>query len=358
MLRNKKHLIVLISSVLIVLSISSVVYANEAWIEADNLNVRNGPGTDYEQISQVNSNEQYTIIQEQGNWVEIEFQQGTTGWVTKDYISIQEEPDSTEADEGKENIETTIDSLTIVHDQTNIRGGPSTDDDIIGMTNRGTVLDIVNSVEGWYEIKWEKKTGFVPERLVDLTGALTNTASPSVKNKTIVVDAGHGGRDVGAIGASGNYEKDYTLQTAKKIKFHLEILGAEVILTRNHDNYLRLSGRPSVANLADADAFLSIHYNSTPQYPSAKGVSTYHYSDRDKQLATIIQAELLKATTMDDRGIHKESFQVTRESHRPSVLLELGFLSNVSEEENIQSAAFQEKIAQGIISGLSTYFSY
>ncbi|WP_170287604.1 N-acetylmuramoyl-L-alanine amidase [Aquibacillus halophilus] len=353
MLTSKKYVLTLITSILIILSISSIVYASEALINVNNLNVRNGPGTDFDTIMQVHEEETYEIIREQNGWIEIQLEQGT-GWITKEFISIQ----GTETvEQGEDKNIISNQSVTIIHDKTTLREGPSTDYEIIGNVNQGTTLEVFDHVGGWYEVQWNEERAYIPDWSVGTDGSLTNGA-PSVKDKTIVIDAGHGGRDVGAIGASGNFEKEYTIITAQKLKYYLEILGANVILTRSHDNYLSLSGRASLANAMNADVFLSIHYNSTPQFPSAKGASTYYYSERDSILATTIQEELLKATTMDDRGIHQESFQVTRESHRPSVLLELGFISNISEEQNIQSSVFQEKISKGIINGLNEFFSY
>ncbi len=176
--------------------------------------------------------------------------------------------------------------------------------------------------------------------------------------KLIVLDPGHGGRDVGAIGVSGGYESYYTLHTAEYIKDHLELRGAEVILTREQDEDLLLTERSEISNLLDADAFLSIHYNSTSQAPEAAGISTYFYHNRDQKLAEFIQTQLLLHTDLNDRRIHQENLQVLRTNNQPSLLLELGFISNEEEEKVIQTEEFLNQISNGITNGLAQYFLY
>ncbi|MBM7569555.1 N-acetylmuramoyl-L-alanine amidase [Aquibacillus albus] len=351
MLKNINRTIIISGFVLIVLSISTVVYANQVLINVNNLNVRNGPGLNYATIGQVNQEDIFQAIQEEEEWVKIHYKDGT-GWVSKEYVTINQ----VEQKKEKQTYELK-ETVYVRYDDANIRSGPSTSYEILDFVTKGDSLQPIRQEGEWLEINWKDGTGFIPKLAVTAIQPSTKQEDYHVfDKKTIVIDAGHGGRDVGAIGDSGSYEKEYTLLTANKIKTLLQTLGANVVLTRKNDNYLTLSGRASMANLVNADAFLSLHYNSTPQYPNARGVSTYYYSDRDQQLAYFLQQELLKATEMDDRGTHFANFQVTRENHRPSALLELGFLSNKTEEENIKSSVFQEKIAKGIIRGLRRYF--
>ncbi|WP_407269555.1 N-acetylmuramoyl-L-alanine amidase [Radiobacillus sp. PE A8.2] len=344
-MKIRSKLVTLLIAILLVLSISSSVYASEAIINVDNLNVRSGPGTNYERIGQVHQNDTYPILQEQGDWVELQIGD-TTGWVTTEYVSLPEE--QTEELEG---------TVTILYNETNIRDGASTSFDIIGSINKDETVNLEGKEGDWYQISWQEQTGYIPSWVTAEGATISSTPEANeIKDKTIVLDPGHGGYDVGAIGASGNYEKDYNLLTAKALKQKLEILGAEVILTRSTDNFKTLIARSTLSNLVEADAFLSIHYNSTPAYPNAGGVSTFYYSDVDEELAAFIQKGLVDSTALRDRDYRQENFAVTRNNNRPAVLLELGFISNTEEEQNFQSEAFQEKVAQGVISGLNNYF--
>ncbi|UFT97882.1 N-acetylmuramoyl-L-alanine amidase [Radiobacillus kanasensis] len=344
---------------LLVLSISSVVYASNAIILVNDLNVRSGPGLDYDVITQVNQDEQYEILSEQGEWIEIQLTEGTVGWVTRDYISVNEDssptPAETENTQTEEEEAKEAKHYVITHyNKTILRTGPSVDFDILDSVEKGQSLEVLGEENDWYEVSLKDQVGYVEKWLVNPQSSVP--ISNQWANKTIVIDPGHGGRDVGAIGQSGSYEKTHTVRTALKLKEELELLGAHVILTRTVDQYMSLSGRASVANLYHADAFISLHYNSTPEIPSASGISSYYYHERNESLAIEIQNELMKATGMDDRGTQFGDFQVIRENHRPSVLLELGFLSNVEEEEKIMSVTFQEKLSEGIIKGLTNYF--
>ncbi|MDL4841438.1 N-acetylmuramoyl-L-alanine amidase [Aquibacillus rhizosphaerae] len=346
-MKQTSYALLFITTVIIILSSSFVVYANEAMINVNNLNVRSGPGTSFDTITQVNQGETFEITDNQDEWIEIKIDQ-TTGWITKEFVTIREES----------TIESDTSKIWILYDGTNIRDQASTDGKIVSQINKGEVLQTKSEVNNWVEIEWDGKQGYIPSWLVESSKQPSRINTEyGVKNKTIVIDAGHGGRDVGAIGASGRYEKDYTITTAYNLKRKLELLGANVILTRTNDNYLSLGGRSSLSNLVDADIFLSIHYNSLPQHPDINGANTYYYYERDAILATTIQKELITSTAMEDNGTEFGDFQVIRMNRRPSILLELGFLSNNMEEQNIMSSTFQEDITKGIISGLNKFYS-
>ncbi|RCW66444.1 N-acetylmuramoyl-L-alanine amidase [Saliterribacillus persicus] len=290
---------VILCSLFIILSLTSMVYAENAKIDTNNLNVRSGPGLDFEVITQVNQPESYPIVEESGDWVKIQLN-NEEGWITKDYITISE------SEIQEEEIEEEMSK------------------------------EINSSPPSKSSSKVNKNKDF--------------------SDLLIVIDPGHGGRDVGAIGDSDAFEKDYTMRTAQLLKEKLEKLGANVKLTRTQDNYVPLTSRASFSNIQIADIFLSLHYNSTPEYPNAKGISTYYYSDRDEELANSIQYQMLSQTGMEDRRVHQEDLQVLRTNHRPSLLLELGFISNKEEEHNIQSKAFQDTLTRAIIMGISQHF--
>ncbi|GGM30833.1 N-acetylmuramoyl-L-alanine amidase [Paraliobacillus quinghaiensis] len=339
------------------LSISSTVYAQQVKITATDLLVRSGAGSEYEVIGSVDSGERYPLISEQAEWVEIAYN-STTGWVSKQYLTIIESNNQS-SEEVQDNIqdEQISEPLTIKYNNTNIRSLPSTAGDILAIVPKGETVTQIDIVNGWAKVNWNDTTGYLPAWILEEGTFMDNNTISVLQNKVIVIDPGHGGRDVGAIGASGNFEKDYTLKTAKNLQNYLELLGATVYLTRPDDHYYTLTGRSSFSNYFDADVFLSLHYNSTPEYPSAQGINTYYYDESDKTLAKLIHDELLDSTLTRDRGFDDGDFQVIRTNHQPALLLELGFISNIEEENNIKSFTYQRKISQGIITGLQKYFS-
>ncbi|MCR8642213.1 N-acetylmuramoyl-L-alanine amidase [Paenibacillus sp. N1-5-1-14] len=180
--------------------------------------------------------------------------------------------------------------------------------------------------------------------------------SPILVGKTIVIDAGHGGKDAGAIGQSGINEKDLTLQTALNIKQELETrTGAKVILTRKEDDFLSLAERADLSNEQKADLFISLHCDAFEE-GSVGGITSYYYRHEDYEVAQTIHSLLYQDFLQTrDRGVLYGDFQVLRDNEAPSVLLELGYISNVEDENRIQSHLFQTHAAKSITDGIITF---
>ena len=352
-----EKLLLILSILIMTLTITTEVHANDAIIDSDQVNIRTGPGTEFEIIKQAHTDEIYPILQVQGEWIEIQLTD-ISGWIISDYITILEESEvinDNDNDDVKEYNPNVVKDLSIIiqSDNTHIRNGPSTDHEIIHFANKGTEFEVVSEDVNWYEVVIDDTTGYLFKSLVTKHQSVS---SNNLSNKTIVIDAGHGGRDVGAIGANGAFEKDITAKTAYELKQTLTTLGAEVILTRTNDEYTRLASRPTLANLHDTDAFISIHYNSYFESPSVMGIDTYYYADYNKQLANTIQKEIINETDANDRGIGFGDFQVLRQSFQPAVLLELGFMSNSDKEQLLLTNTYQKKLVKGITNGLLKYF--
>lgn len=327
--------------------------ADQVIIDTDHLNVRSGPGTNFEKINQVHTNETYQIIQIQDEWVEIEIGEGS-GWITTEYVTIEEElsinDDQSENEE--KNHPTTI---TISHDNTHVRSGPSVDEDIVMYVEKGQQFEATSENKDWYKISLDEgSTGYI---FKDLIGENQPKMNNHLKGKTIVIDAGHGGRDVGAISINGTYEKHFTMKTTAELTHTLTALGANVVLTRSNDEYIGLASRPLLSNVSEADAFVSIHYNSYTASTTVDGIDTYYYNDYDKRLAELVQKEIIHGTNDNDRGINFGDFQVIRQNHQPSLLLELGFISNPEKEELLLTNGYQKRLVKGISSGLEKYFT-
>lgn len=204
--------------------------------------------------------------------------------------------------------------------------------------------------------------------LDDSNRILTLTLSePSINGKVIVVDAGHGGYDPGAIGVTGLNEKDVNLDIALRLRDKLTAEGAKVIMTRDGDSFISLDERAAVANTAYADIFVSIHANSS-ESTSLRGTSTYYYApssnpllyselEQRQRLARTVQGKLVSLLGTSDIGIRQANFAVLRGTNMPSILVESAFVSNAADEALLKETDFRDKTAQAITEGINEYFA-
>jgi len=225
------------------------------------------------------------------------------------------------------------------------------------------------------------------------------------KSYTIVVDAGHGGKDSGALGGSRKYmEKVIALKIAKRVQYHLKRLGFNVLMTRSRDKYITLGSRTRYANKHKADAFISIHANATTKSKAkkARGIETYFLQTsrnaRSQRVAarenSVVSKEknkltkdiMLKLVTgpkielsnkmaidvqkrtltniqkkykyVKDNGVRPAPFWVLVGAQMPSILVEVGYITNPTERKRLFNKSYQDTIARGIAEGISTYFSH
>lgn len=182
-------------------------------------------------------------------------------------------------------------------------------------------------------------------------------ADKSVKSQLIVIDAGHGGFDPGAIGVTGLEEKVSNLAIAREIASLLTEKKHKVLLSRNSDRFLSLQQRVNFANNRKADLFVSIHANSFNN-PQTGGVETYynqHDNNQNRFLAEKIQDKLGRGLKIYDRGIKESNFYVIKYTKMPSALIEVAFLSNNREEKMLKTKAFQQQAAALIADGILDY---
>jgi N-acetylmuramoyl-L-alanine amidase len=183
------------------------------------------------------------------------------------------------------------------------------------------------------------------------------TPTPSGHGKyKIIIDAGHGGSDSGAVGTAGNYEKVLTLSVASKVTADLRNNpNFNVIMTRTGDTLPGLQDRVDIANGANADLFLSIHANSA--VPSAHGTETYYRTSQSSTLAAIMHKHLLAATGFFDRGVKTANYYVIKNTNMPSTLVELGFLTNSAENQTMLTPQFQQRVADALAAGITEYYN-
>lgn len=216
-------------------------------------------------------------------------------------------------------------------------------------------------------------------------------ATPIVPKLRIVLDAGHGGWDLGTVGREGLMEKDLALDIVRRVgKLAESRMGAEVIYTRTDDDYISLEKRAEIANLAKADLFMSVHANYSDS-STARGVETYytdtysslkarpqddndpalknidwtHVDIREKvrgshRFATDVQRALYstlaaKNPGLPNRGVKEAQYVVLTGTSMPAILAEVSFVSSPTDENNLRNAAYRQQIAEALYQGISRY---
>lgn len=196
------------------------------------------------------------------------------------------------------------------------------------------------------------------------------TPGRGIAGLTIVLDAGHGGIDPGAVSSSGILEKDVVLAIARELERLLSRAGASVIMVRHsdydladssEDNLLNrkrqdLQARVRIAEEAQADLYLSIHANFYPS-PVWYGAQTFYYEGQEasERLARDIQAELVQRLGPNKRQAKAGDFRVLRDTSMPAALVEVGFLSNPREAALLAAPDYQRQVAEAIFAGLCRY---
>ncbi|WP_170291656.1 N-acetylmuramoyl-L-alanine amidase [Heliobacterium mobile] len=172
----------------------------------------------------------------------------------------------------------------------------------------------------------------------------------------VMIDAGHGGYDTGAIGHSGVNEKDVVLAIAKIVQNRLSADHINVAVTRSSDIFVGLQERVDASQTYQPDIFVSIHANSSDN-AEAKGTETFYRYDTFRSLAQTIQSTVIDRTQLTDRGVKRGNLWVLCRDDLPSVLVETAFISNPTEEKLLRSPAYQQKVADGIIVGIEKYLT-
>ncbi|MBY0403825.1 MAG: N-acetylmuramoyl-L-alanine amidase, partial [Cyanobacteria bacterium] len=169
----------------------------------------------------------------------------------------------------------------------------------------------------------------------------------------VVIDAGHGGKDLGA-NREGLNEKDLNLSVALKLKRALESRGVKVYMTRSTDQFLPLPQITQITNDIHPDLFVSVHTNSSTN-PGITGLETYYYSPQSIALARRVHNRVVNNIASPDRGVRYARFYVIHHTPVPAILCEMGYISNASERADLFSEARKEKTANAIADGVVDY---
>nr|WP_092067757.1 N-acetylmuramoyl-L-alanine amidase [Dendrosporobacter quercicolus]NSL46759.1 N-acetylmuramoyl-L-alanine amidase [Dendrosporobacter quercicolus DSM 1736]SDL62983.1 N-acetylmuramoyl-L-alanine amidase [Dendrosporobacter quercicolus] len=188
----------------------------------------------------------------------------------------------------------------------------------------------------------------------------TGQTSGSLRGKVIVVDPGHGGSNPGAV-ANNTRESDNNLAVGLKLRDQLVQAGAKVIMTRETDRTVAAAGsslgqelqaRVNLAEANNADIFVSIHSNSNPD-SKITGAMTFYHSNNSSNLASNVQTAIIEETGAVNKGTSTATFYVIRNTSMPSILVEMGFISNAQEAARLNSDAYRNRLATGIFNGIA-----
>jgi len=182
-------------------------------------------------------------------------------------------------------------------------------------------------------------------------GAILLSAS-AFAQRTVVLDAGHGGHDRGGVPGQRISEKDKCLDVAQRLKRILQGQGYRVVMTRDSDVFVPLPTRCSIANSYRGAQFVSIHFNCAPRV-GANGIETYYYRSDSSGLAASIHRNVVSISPSENRGIRRRGFYVLRRTAIPSVLVECGFLTNPTEGRLALSPEYRQRLAEQIARGIN-----
>ncbi len=251
-------------------------------------------------------------------------------------------------------LETT--QLPALSEEMLVKGMRTGTPDDTGLTHR-LVLDLKDNTVDVFDDLIENGTALSLKVRPSANAPMPATLKAQlVRDKLIILDAGHGGSDPGAQ-RSGVSEKDLTMQITNQLKKRLLQLGARVIMTRTDDTFVSLEDRVKITNENQADLFLSIHINALESTSSIYGVETYYQTEQSRLLAVAIHQQLVQGLGVPDRSVRKARFYVINHTPVPAILAEVGFISNPKERDNLGTSEYQAKIADSVSQGVVQYLT-
>lgn len=341
---------------------------NQFEVSVDSLNVRSKADLSAKKVGTISKGERFKVLDKQHNWVKIQLSEKESGWVYSFYGNFTSSAATSTTSEKPEEVQVSkpLESKTIfiVSNGTNIRSNPTTSSEVVYRADAGESFTTNGQSGEWYEIKTpDGSSGFVANWVVSSDATEEETVKQekedrkkgTLKGLSIVIDPGHGGNDHGTTGARGTDEKGITLSTSEMLASKLRAAGADVVMTRDSDVYVDLRKRVAIGHQLAADAFISIHYDAT-ESSAINGFTTYYMHGYQKGLAESVHESLGNKISLRDRGAQPGNYLVLRENRQQAILIELGFLSNLSEERAVTTEQFREQATLGIYNGVVNYF--
>ncbi|WP_342563126.1 N-acetylmuramoyl-L-alanine amidase [Paenibacillus sp. FSL R7-0345] len=341
-----------------------------AKVYASSLTVRSEPAAGASAVGSLKNGATVTVTDEQHGWMKVR-SGSLTGWVAGYYLKKVNGDSASVVTASSVSLVKSSGSTaaTVTADSLRIRGGPGTGYAVVGSLKANDKVTILTRENGWARIRTSAgEVGWVSAQYLSSGGSSSGVTTASatsssskgtskIGSKLIVIDAGHGGNDPGMLGTTYNtMEKDLTLQTALYVRDYLTAKGATVQMTRTTASQKpTLARRVQIGHSAGADAFVSIHYNSSPK--NVSGTLTFFYSESDDlRLARAIENRLGQGIGLKSNGLSYGNYHILRENKLPAALVELGFLSNPYDESIVRTSSYQKKAAKAIAEGLADYF--
>ncbi|MDM8098936.1 N-acetylmuramoyl-L-alanine amidase [Oceanobacillus oncorhynchi] len=384
-MEKKTKKIYLLAAILFILSFflpnASLANGDSYEVSSAVLNIRSEPSNDASLVGQFTKGDKVNAFDEQHGWVQT-YYGGEPVWVAKHHLISTGDSSQEAAPAAEETVNeepaaepavNSSGSVTVSADSIYVRSGPSTSDIIISYAYQGESFDVNAASGDWIEISlgngetgwiasWLTTDGSSNEEATENTAPTVEAAqtqsssSGSLSGHTIVIDPGHGGKDPGAIGLNNIYEKDVVTSTADYVVQQLEEAGANVIVTRNGDYFVSLDERARISNSYNTDAFISLHYDSFSAVP-VSGVTTYYNSDSDTALASSLNSTLSSTVSLPSRGTQQAGYKVLENTNAPSVLIELGYITNPHDLTVVQTGDYQSSVARAITNGLINHLN-
>lgn len=336
----------------------------------DSLNIRQQPSASSSSavIGKLAHGTVVEVIGQQDQWLQISYN-GQKGFIHKNFtISVTEAPPEAvlppvQPPAAKPEKPVTPPPATsikllgkVTTNSLNVRSGAGTSSPVVAKVTLGQKVEVLELNGNWAKVKTGSTTGYVSKIYLKLL----NQSGGPLKDRIIVLDAGHGGHDPGA-SSKGVTESSTTLKVSKLVEAKLKKAGAKVLMTRSNDTYLSLQQRTDFAKKNYAETFVAIHFNAASA--SAKGTevwidtSTNPNGAESRALASLIQKNIVQDAKMVDRGVKDKKFYVVRHNNVAAILIELGFITNADDFKKLSDDKFLEIYAEAIYKGLVQYYS-
>ena len=269
--------------------------------------------------------------------------------------------------------------------------------------NRKSIIIKINNLSTLTKKMAKKKTTKKKARLINTSSKISYPSMHAGKKRIVVIDAGHGGKDVGAVGPRKRYEKNSVLKVSKYLYQTLRLRGYKVYLTRTSDRFIKVRNRTKLSNKKKADIFISVHANASikSRVKKARGIETFFlsparsarakrvaasenksdmrkmsYSSKNSLLTILNQSKITQSNKLAidvqqnilhqvrskyrdvvDGGVREGPFWVLVGAQMPSILVEIGYISHPVESKRLYTTSYQKLLAKGIANGVDGYFS-
>lgn len=289
-----------------------------------------------------------------GSWYKVSYN-GKTGYVASQYLSATGAPTTTTS--------TTSYQTTV---NLNMRLTAASWSKVLMTIPNGSTVKYVSKYGSWYKVSYGGKTGYVASQYLKPATTTTPTTSTGT-GRTIVIDAGHGGNDPGAVYGS-SYEKVIAFDIAARLASTLSnTYGYNARMTRTNDIYLSLAQRVELTKSYKGSAFVSIHNNSSTNtsyhghevlVPTGESYTTNPYISASRSLGAAINRELgARIPTIRNRGVKYQNVYVVGKNSVPSTLVEYGFISNANDRSHLTSTTYRQRMADATASGIHQFMS-